>query len=76
MARISECSIGNLPRPEDLNTQGLNISAEALRALLTVDPAMWRKEVTDFRAYLQKYGDRVPADMVQELDTTEKRLAG
>ena len=47
-----------------------------MRALLTVDPAMWRKEVTDFRAYLEKYGNRLPAEMVQELDETEKRLAG
>jgi phosphoenolpyruvate carboxykinase (GTP) len=71
-----ESPIGNLPRAEDLNTQGLNVSADAMRALLTVDPAMWRKEVTDFRAYLGKYGDRIPAEMVQELDETEKRLAG
>jgi len=75
-AGAAESPIGNLPRPDDLNTKGLNVSADALKALLTVDPTMWRKEVTDFRAYLQKYGDRVPAEMVQELDKTEKRLAG
>jgi phosphoenolpyruvate carboxykinase (GTP) len=75
-AGAAETPIGNLPRPEDLNTKGLSVSADALKALLNVDPTMWRKEVGDFRAYLQKYGARVPADMVEELDKTEKRLTG
>ena len=73
-ASATESAIGNLPRAEDLNTKGLNVSADALRALLTVDPSQWRKEVADMRAYLEKYGNRVPAEMYQELAAVEKRL--
>jgi GTP-dependent phosphoenolpyruvate carboxykinase len=42
--------------------------------LLTVDPSQWRKEVADMRTYLEKYGNRVPAEMRQELSAVEKRL--
>ena len=69
-----ESPIGNLPRPEDLNTKGLNVSADALKALLTVEPSQWRKEVADMRGYMEKYGNRVPAEMVAELNGVEKRL--
>ena len=66
--------IGNLPKAEDLNTKGLNVSADALKALLTVEPAQWRKEVADMRGYMDKYGNRVPAEMITELNGVEKRL--
>jgi phosphoenolpyruvate carboxykinase (GTP) len=75
-ASATESPIGFLPRPEDLNTKGLNIDPQALQSLLTVDPALWRKEVADMRAYLQQYGARVPAQLLKELDNVEKRLAG
>jgi phosphoenolpyruvate carboxykinase (GTP) len=69
-----QTAIGNLPRPEDLNTAGLNVRAEALAALLSVDPALWRKEVADIRSYLERYGSRLPAAMLAELAATEKAL--
>jgi phosphoenolpyruvate carboxykinase (GTP) len=69
-----ETPIGLVPRVEDLNTQGLNVSSESLRALLSVDPALWKKEVGEVRAYLQKYGERLPAQMLEELAGTEARL--
>jgi phosphoenolpyruvate carboxykinase (GTP) len=66
--------IGNLPRPQDLNTSGLNVDATQLHALLAVDPALWRKEVGEIRTYLQQYGERLPAQMLEQLKLTETRL--
>jgi phosphoenolpyruvate carboxykinase (GTP) len=71
----AETPIGRLPRPEDLNIKGLNVSAEALKALLSVDPALWTKETAEVRKYLEQYGSRLPAEMLQELKGTEVRLA-
>ena len=73
-AGAAESAIGRLPRPQDLNTRGLNVSEDSLRALLTVDPAMWRKEAADVRAYLQQFGSRLPAALLQELKATEQGL--
>ncbi len=70
-----EAPIGRLPRPEDLNTRGLDVSPEAIQALLTLDPALWRKEVADIRTYLQQYGDRLPQELLEELQVTEAGLA-
>ena len=41
---------------------------------LAVDPTLWRKEITDLREYLGKYGKHLPAALLAELDTTERRL--
>ena len=73
-AGAAEAAIGRLPRPEDMNTKGLNVTADAIKALLSVDPTLWKKEAADIRAYLQKYGSRVPAEMLQELQGLESRL--
>jgi phosphoenolpyruvate carboxykinase (GTP) len=73
-AAAQETAIGNLPRPEDLNTRGLDLGPGALQSLLAVDPALWRREVGEVREYLGKYGKRLPAALTKELDTTERRL--
>jgi phosphoenolpyruvate carboxykinase (GTP) len=70
----AETPIGRLPRPEELNTKGLDVTADALKALLAVDHRLWRKEVAEVRAYLEQYGQHLPAQMLQELKGTEARL--
>jgi phosphoenolpyruvate carboxykinase (GTP) len=58
-----------------LNTTGLNVSTDSLKALLSVDPALWKKEMSEIRTYLEQYGNRLPAEMLQQLKGTESRLA-
>ena len=70
----SESPIGWLPRAQDLHTEGLNLGAAALHALLTVDAGLWRKEVAEIREYLGRYGARLPPTMLAELADTERRL--
>jgi phosphoenolpyruvate carboxykinase (GTP) len=72
----NETPIGRLPRPEDLNVKGLDLSAGALQALLAVEPASWRKEVAEVRTYLEQYGKRLPAELLEQLQGTEERLTG
>jgi phosphoenolpyruvate carboxykinase (GTP) len=72
--QANETAIGNLPRPQDLNLKGLDISSSDLQALLSVDPELWKKEVGDIRTYLQTYGDRLPAELVKQLDVVEAKL--
>jgi phosphoenolpyruvate carboxykinase (GTP) len=70
----SESAIGWLPLPTDLNVEGLDLEADALTSLLAVDPALWRKEFADIRAYLERYGSRLPAALLEELETSERAL--
>ena len=75
-AGAADSAIGWLPRPQDLNTHGLTVSPQALRELLTIDPALWRKETAEIRKYLSQYGSRLPEALLTELDNVEGRLAG
>jgi phosphoenolpyruvate carboxykinase (GTP) len=73
-AQAQDTAIGYLPRPQDLNTTGLDISAENLNEILSVKSDAWRKEVADIRSYLGEYGARLPAALLAEVDSVEKRL--
>jgi phosphoenolpyruvate carboxykinase (GTP) len=73
-ADAKETAIGFLPRPQDLDTRGLDIAPAVLEELLSVKPEAWRKELADVRTYLGEYGSRTPAALYSELDAAEKRL--
>jgi phosphoenolpyruvate carboxykinase (GTP) len=70
-----ETPIGSLPRPEDLNMNGLSVSSESMAALLKVDTTLWRKEMSEIGAYFARFGSRLPDELLQELAITQKRLA-
>ncbi len=69
-----QSAIGYLPRLQDLNLKGANVSDATMRELLAITPAAWRKEVAEMREYLKEFGARAPAEMGAELDATERRL--
>jgi phosphoenolpyruvate carboxykinase (GTP) len=69
-----ESPIGNLPRAGDLNTEGLDLDAATLAELFAVDQDGWQQEVAAIDAFLAEYGDRVPAEIKAELETTRAKL--
>ena len=75
-----ETPIGYLPKPEDLNVEGLDISAEQVDALLAVDKELWADEIKEMRRYYDEdiagKGGRIPAALYEELDKLEKRFGG
>ncbi|MCX5774996.1 MAG: phosphoenolpyruvate carboxykinase domain-containing protein, partial [Firmicutes bacterium] len=66
--------IGNVPKPEDLDVHGLTLKKDALKELTKVDIDSWLKEVADIREYYEKIGEKLPNQMVQEIDALEQRL--
>ena len=75
-AHAVDGGIGLLPRPKDLDTAGLAVGPEELRALLSVDRELWLNEVAEMRAYLARFGERLPAQLWAELDKTAAALGG
>ncbi|HHW24277.1 MAG TPA: phosphoenolpyruvate carboxykinase (GTP) [Clostridiales bacterium] len=70
-----ESPIGYLPRPEDINIEGLEgVTLDTLRELLHVDRDTWLGEVNDIREFYAKIGDRVPKEFHEELNALEARL--
>lgn len=70
-----QSAIGVLPAAGELNTDGLNLSAEALSALLAVDKAGWQQEMHEIAEYLKTYGERTPQALFDELQKTQQQLS-
>jgi phosphoenolpyruvate carboxykinase (GTP) len=67
-------AIGHLPRREDLNLDGVQVSAADLDALLAVDTAVWGEEVAAISEYLDSYGERMPDRLREELGKVAQAL--
>jgi phosphoenolpyruvate carboxykinase (GTP) len=66
--------IGYLPTPDALDLSGLNLTAENISELLSVDVSDWRKEADDIAAYYAQFGDRLPAELQRQLAALRRRL--
>ncbi|PWV65866.1 phosphoenolpyruvate carboxykinase (GTP) [Plasticicumulans acidivorans] len=73
-ANAVETPIGYMPAPSDLDTKNLDIEADTIEALLSIDPAAWQKELDDIRDYFNKYGEHMPRALWDELETTREAL--
>jgi phosphoenolpyruvate carboxykinase (GTP) len=69
-----ESPIGLLPRPEDIDTTGLDITQDEVAAALAFDAGEWREELPMIKEWFEKFGDALPAQMATELETLEQRL--
>ena len=71
-----ETPIGHLPRPQDLNLEGLAIAPESVRDLLAVDPGRWYDAIGEVREYLAEYGARMPPVLPRECERIASALSG
>ncbi|HOK49007.1 MAG TPA: phosphoenolpyruvate carboxykinase (GTP) [Sedimentibacter sp.] len=69
-----ESPIGYMPRPEDINLEGLNISTDTLKSLLTIDKEAWLEDVKGIEEFYKKIGDTVPQELYDELKTLADNL--
>ena len=70
-----ETPIGYVPNAEDINIEGLDISRDTIRELLTVDKEAWLADVENIKDFYKLVGDHVPAEMYDELEALETRLS-
>jgi len=66
--------IGVVPTPDDLDTAGLDVTPEAIDAVLAVDAEEWKRELPGIREYFAQFGDRLPPELDAQLDALESRL--
>ncbi len=69
-----ETPIGTLPAAGDLELAGLSLPDGALARLLEIDREGWLHELPLIRDYYRKFGNKLPTEFSQELDTLEQRL--
>lgn len=66
--------IGYVPKAEDLDLTGLDISAEAIDELLEVNANEWLSEAASIRQHFDGYGPKMPRELYSELDALIERL--
>ncbi len=70
-----ETAIGLLPNPQDIDTQGLDISVATMAALTSIDTEQWQTEMNAIGEYLDSYGERLPDALRQEQQKVQRALA-
>ncbi|WP_392468254.1 phosphoenolpyruvate carboxykinase (GTP) [Arsenicicoccus cauae] len=70
-----ESPIGLLPKPEEINTDGLDLTDEQLATALAFDKASWEKELPLVEEWFGKFGDELPAELRAELDGLKDRVS-
>ncbi|MBP6488794.1 MAG: phosphoenolpyruvate carboxykinase (GTP) [Ilumatobacteraceae bacterium] len=60
-------AIGYLPTLDGLDTEGLDVSAADMAALLSVDTDGWKAALPQFEAHLAQFGDKLPAELTTQL---------
>ena len=71
-----ETPIGMVPKTEDLDVDGLDLTTDALESLLTVDVIEWQNELTLIEEHYESIGERLPNEMRLQLARLADRLAG
>ncbi len=69
-----ETPVGYVPTPDSLDTTGLDLTGEQLRAVLRVDVDEWRAEIGQVQEWFEKFGDKLPGVLWAELDALKARL--
>lgn len=68
-----ETAIGYVPKPEDINLEGLkDFDEEKLASILKVDNAKWAKEAAGVEEFYKKFGDKLPQELRDELNGLEE----
>ena len=70
-----ETPVGNLPHPQDLNTEGLGLDPAVLQELVSIDRAGWKEEMAHIGEYLDGFGERTPAALKAERAKIAAQLA-
>jgi phosphoenolpyruvate carboxykinase (GTP) len=70
----SETEIGLVPPADDIDTDGLEITDEAMEMLLRVDPGEVRQQIHQLEAHLAQFGNRLPDEVRSQLGALEDRL--
>lgn len=76
-ADAAESPIGYLPKPEDIDITGLEsegVDLEVMKDLLSVDKNLWKEDMANLKEFYNKIGERMPAEMLNQLSAFEDRL--
>jgi phosphoenolpyruvate carboxykinase (GTP) len=69
-----ETDLGWMPRFEDLDRTGLELTEESFAALTRIDVAAWQSELVEHAEWFKKLEDRLPQSLRLKLDLLSLRM--
>ena len=69
-----ETPIGYLPAPGAIDTRELGVTEQQMEELLNVDAEEWLNEIESIRVHFERFGDKLPKTLSDELAALEARL--
>ena len=70
-----ETPIGYVPKPEDINIEGLDgVTIDTIKDLLSIDTQSWLDDVKNIEDFYAQVGSHVPHELYEELDELKGRL--
>ena len=70
-----ETAIGYVPNAEDIDLTDLDFDIETLKSILAVDKDVWAKEAAEIEEHYKKFGDKLPAELRNQLETLKAAVA-
>src|SRR6476660_4329631 len=74
-AAAVETPVGHVPTIDSLDVSGLDMTEEQIKAALAVDPEEWKAELPQITEWFEKFGEKLPSTMWDELEILKSRLA-
>ena len=70
-----ETPIGYVPKPEDINIEGLDgVTIDTIKDLLSIDTQSWLDDVKNIEDFYAQVGSHVPHELYEELGELQGRL--
>ncbi len=66
--------LGYIPKYEDIDMAGLDFPKEKWNELFRIDKGEWKKELESQKEFLDKFGRRLPEEVLKEYRAFKKRL--
>lgn len=69
-----ESAIGFLPKAEDINIEGLDLTTDKLNELLDIDKKSWITNIEGIEEFYSSFGERLPKELKQELENLKNNF--
>ena len=69
-----ETPIGFVPDAATLRLDGLDLDRATVKALLSIDPQIWQKEIEEIEAYFDTFGNRMPEGLRDQARRIKRAL--
>jgi phosphoenolpyruvate carboxykinase (GTP) len=73
-AKSLDTPIGRIPYPGQIQLEGSSVTEEKMTELFAIDKSSWMVEADLTETYFNKFGDRVPPQLKEQLANMRNRL--